>query len=61
MTKQQFDEIMTWQKQFPSEQKHAQKQADRNEQILDDLVNEWEKYPDGKPKIQFIGFGSHLR
>lgn len=47
--------------QFLDEQKHAQEQADKNEQLLDELVEEWKKYPNGKPKVQFEGYGSHLR
>jgi len=45
---------------FFEEQQHAQAQAqaDKNEQLLDELVEEWRKYPDGNPQIKFIGFGS---
>jgi hypothetical protein len=46
-----------WLEQFLEEQKHCQKQADRNEELLDELVDEWKKYPDGKPVIKFIGYG----
>jgi len=43
--------------QFIREQKLAQIQADRNEKILDNLVKEWEKYPDGKPIIKLLRYG----
>lgn len=46
---------------FLDEQKHAQEQADNNERLLDELADEWKKYPDGKPKVQFVGYGSHFR
>lgn len=45
---------------FLDEQKHAQEQADNNERLLDELVEEWKKYPDGKPTVQFVGYGSHF-
>lgn len=47
--------------QFLDEQKLAQEQAGRNEQILDELVDDWRKYPDGKPQIIFVGYGSHCK
>lgn len=46
---------------FLDEQKHAQQQVEKNEQILNELADEWETYPNGKPKIQFEGYGSHFR
>ena len=45
---------------FLDEQKHAQEQADNNERLLDELAEEWKKYPDGKPIVQFVGYGSHF-
>lgn len=45
------DAFNEWLYQFLAEQKHAQKQMDINNWVMEELFKEWAKYPDGKPEI----------
>ena len=50
-----------WLDQFINEQRHIQKQTENNERVLNELFEEWVKYPNGKPSIIFEGYGKTFK